>query len=140
MNYGILRQPEHVNESFSSSGLLPPETVQYRASNARERALAGVIALAGMLVMVLSHSGYCSALVAPESCATGREGVEMAFVTEGVHHVGVTVSDLERSLEWYSRIFGFDPGPINTARGRTSSAAFRCPLPDCRSAWFASAT
>ena len=27
----------------------------------------------------------------------------MAFRTEGVHHVGVTVSDLQRSLEWYSR-------------------------------------
>ena len=41
----------------------------------------------------------------------------MAFVTEGVHHVGVTVSNLERSLEWYSRIFGFDPGPINHGEG-----------------------
>ena len=41
----------------------------------------------------------------------------MAFVTEGVHHVGVTVSDLERSLEWYSRIFGFEPGPINHGEG-----------------------
>lgn len=41
----------------------------------------------------------------------------MAFVTEGVHHVGVTVSDLPRSLEWYSRIFGFEPGPVHHGAG-----------------------
>ena len=37
----------------------------------------------------------------------------MAFIIDGVHHVGITVRDMERSFEWYSRIFGFEPGPVN---------------------------
>ena len=67
--------------------------------------------------MVLSHSGYRSVLSARWCAGADARERATAFVTEGVHHVGVTVSDLERSLEWYSRIFGFEPGPVNHGEG-----------------------
>ncbi|MFB2585745.1 VOC family protein [Herbiconiux liukaitaii] len=41
----------------------------------------------------------------------------MSFVLEGVHHVGITVRDLERSREWYTRMFDLTPGPINHGEG-----------------------
>ena len=41
----------------------------------------------------------------------------MAFVVQGVHHVGITVRDMKRSFEWYSRMFGFEPGPVNHGAG-----------------------
>ena len=41
----------------------------------------------------------------------------MTFVLEGIHHVGITVRDLEVSREWYSRMFGLTPGPVNTGEG-----------------------
>jgi len=41
----------------------------------------------------------------------------MAFTVDGVHHVGITVRDMKRSFEWYSRMFGFEPGPVNHGSG-----------------------
>lgn len=41
----------------------------------------------------------------------------MTFAIQGVHHVGITVRDMKRSFEWYSRMFGFIPGPINQGSG-----------------------
>ena len=41
----------------------------------------------------------------------------MSFTVEGVHHVGITVRDMRRSFEWYSRMFGFTPGPVNHGSG-----------------------
>lgn len=41
----------------------------------------------------------------------------MAFVVHGVHHVGITVRDMKRSFEWYSKMFGFEPGPVNHGEG-----------------------
>ncbi|MFM6974992.1 MAG: VOC family protein [Agromyces sp.] len=35
----------------------------------------------------------------------------------GVHHVGLTVSDIQRSFDWYSHMFGFTPGPVNHGAG-----------------------
>jgi catechol 2,3-dioxygenase-like lactoylglutathione lyase family enzyme len=41
----------------------------------------------------------------------------MSFNLQGVHHVGLTVSDMKRSFEWYSRMFGVVPGPVNHGSG-----------------------
>jgi catechol 2,3-dioxygenase-like lactoylglutathione lyase family enzyme len=41
----------------------------------------------------------------------------MAFTVQGVHHVGITVRDIERSFAWYSRMFGLEPGPVNHGAG-----------------------
>ena len=41
----------------------------------------------------------------------------MAFLIQGVHHVGITVRDMKRSFEWYSKMFGFEPGPVNHGAG-----------------------
>ena len=41
----------------------------------------------------------------------------MSFTIEGVHHVGITVRDMRRSFDWYSRMFGFEPGPVNHGSG-----------------------
>lgn len=41
----------------------------------------------------------------------------MSFVLEGVHHVGLTVRDLERSREWYTRMFDLTPGAVNHGSG-----------------------
>jgi catechol 2,3-dioxygenase-like lactoylglutathione lyase family enzyme len=41
----------------------------------------------------------------------------MAFTITGVHHVGITVRDLQRSFEWYSRMFNIEPGPVNHGSG-----------------------
>jgi catechol 2,3-dioxygenase-like lactoylglutathione lyase family enzyme len=51
--------------------------------------------------------------------ATGPDTKEwqMAFNVQGVHHIGLTVRDMQRSFEWYRRMFGFEPGPVNHAHG-----------------------
>ena len=41
----------------------------------------------------------------------------MAFVVQGIHHIGLTVSDMKQSFEWYSRMFALEPGPINHGEG-----------------------
>jgi catechol 2,3-dioxygenase-like lactoylglutathione lyase family enzyme len=41
----------------------------------------------------------------------------MSFVVTGVHHVGLTVRDLGRSVAWYSRMFDLEPGPVNHGEG-----------------------
>jgi catechol 2,3-dioxygenase-like lactoylglutathione lyase family enzyme len=41
----------------------------------------------------------------------------MSFTLQGVHHVGLTVSDMKRSFEWYSRMFGVVPGAVNHGSG-----------------------
>lgn len=41
----------------------------------------------------------------------------MAFTVTGVHHVGITVRNLQRSFEWYTRMFGVHPGPVNHGSG-----------------------
>jgi glyoxylase I family protein len=37
------------------------------------------------------------------------ERTERALGFPGLHHVAVTVSDLDRSREWYGKLFGSDP-------------------------------
>ena len=41
----------------------------------------------------------------------------MSFTVEGVHHIGITVSDMKRSFEWYTRMFGLVPGPVTHGSG-----------------------
>ncbi len=41
----------------------------------------------------------------------------MTFTVEGLHHIGITVSDMRRSFEWYSKMFGLEPGPVNHNEG-----------------------
>ena len=45
----------------------------------------------------------------------------MAFNVEGVHHVGLTVRNLKRSVAWYSHMFDLVPGPTNEGSGEALS-------------------
>jgi len=45
----------------------------------------------------------------------------MAFQVLGVHHVGITVRDMKRSFEWYSRMFALTPGPVSEGSGEALS-------------------
>jgi catechol 2,3-dioxygenase-like lactoylglutathione lyase family enzyme len=42
-----------------------------------------------------------------------------------LQHVGLTVSDLERSLSWYAEVLGGDAGEITVAEGRELARALR---------------
>ena len=35
----------------------------------------------------------------------------------GVHHFGITVSDIQQSFEWYTRMFDITPGPVHHGHG-----------------------
>lgn len=41
----------------------------------------------------------------------------MPFQLMGVHHVGLTVRDMKRSFEWYSKMFDLEPGPVSHGSG-----------------------
>ena len=41
----------------------------------------------------------------------------MTFTITGVHHVGITVRSMKRSFDWYTEMFGVEPGPINHGSG-----------------------
>lgn len=45
----------------------------------------------------------------------------MDWSITGVHHVGITVRDMKRSFEWYSRMFGLEPGPVSSGSGEALS-------------------
>jgi len=47
----------------------------------------------------------------------------MSFKVQGVHHIGITVRDMKRSFEWYSKMFGLKPGPVNHGQGQELSDA-----------------
>ena len=49
----------------------------------------------------------------------------MAFKVEGVHHIGITVRDMKRSFEWYSKMFALEPGPVNHGAGAALSEALQ---------------
>jgi len=51
----------------------------------------------------------------------------MSFKVEGVHHIGLTVSDMKRSFEWYSKMFDLHPGPVNHGHGQELSTAVQVP-------------
>lgn len=47
----------------------------------------------------------------------------MTFKVEGLHHIGITVRDLKRSFDWYSKMFAMEPGPVNYGKGQELSDA-----------------
>jgi len=47
----------------------------------------------------------------------------MSFKVQGIHHVGITVRDIKRSFEWYSKMFDLQPGPVIYGQGQELSAA-----------------
>jgi catechol 2,3-dioxygenase-like lactoylglutathione lyase family enzyme len=47
----------------------------------------------------------------------------MTFNVKGVHHFGITVRDMKRSFDWYSTMFGLQPGPVNHSEGTALSDA-----------------
>ena len=65
-----------------------------------------------------------------------------------MHHVGITVRDLEESLQWYERVFDVQrefiaTGPVRSSRGRSGSPTPICASPSCASgpaSWSCSAT
>lgn len=44
-----------------------------------------------------------------------------------VHHVGLTVKDIDKSLEWYGRMFGVEPVFVTKAEGDELAAAVGVP-------------
>lgn len=51
----------------------------------------------------------------------------MPFTLTGVHHLGVTVRDIESSVEWYSRMFGLSAGRVNHGEGSALADALQVP-------------
>jgi catechol 2,3-dioxygenase-like lactoylglutathione lyase family enzyme len=51
----------------------------------------------------------------------------MSFTVTDVHHVGITVSDVQRSADWYARMFGVTAGPVHHGEGAALSAALQVP-------------
>lgn len=49
----------------------------------------------------------------------------MTFQITGVHHVGLTVRDIKRSLEWYVKMFDLAPDPVNHGSGPELSRALQ---------------
>ncbi len=49
----------------------------------------------------------------------------MAFTVQGLHHIGLTVSDMQASFAWYSRMFGLEGGPVNHGEGEELSRALQ---------------
>lgn len=41
----------------------------------------------------------------------------MPFQVQGVHHIGLTVSDIQQSFDWYTKMFDLKPGPLNHGIG-----------------------
>jgi catechol 2,3-dioxygenase-like lactoylglutathione lyase family enzyme len=41
----------------------------------------------------------------------------MAYTVGGIHHLGLTVRDIERSVRWYSSMFGLGAGETTRASG-----------------------
>lgn len=49
----------------------------------------------------------------------------MSFELTGLHHVGLTVRDMKRSFEWYSRMFNLVPGPVSSGSGEVLSKSLQ---------------
>jgi catechol 2,3-dioxygenase-like lactoylglutathione lyase family enzyme len=62
-------------------------------------------------------------MVLNEALLSDERNREMSFTVKGVHHFGITVRDMKRSFDWYSRMFGLQPGPVNHGEGKALSDA-----------------
>lgn len=51
----------------------------------------------------------------------------MSFKIEAVHHIGITVRDMQTSFDWYSKMFGLVPGVVNHGEGDELSRAVQVP-------------
>ncbi|WP_394771001.1 VOC family protein [Lacisediminihabitans sp.] len=51
----------------------------------------------------------------------------MVFTVSGVHHVGLSVSDMKRSFEWYSTMFDLVPGDVTEGSGEALSDSLQVP-------------
>ena len=51
----------------------------------------------------------------------------MSFVISGVHHIGLSVSNMKRSFEWYALMFGLAPGDVTDGSGEALSNALQVP-------------
>ena len=47
----------------------------------------------------------------------------MSFKVEGIHHIGLTVRDIKRSFDWYTKMFALQPGVVNHGIGQELSDA-----------------
>ncbi|NIP14140.1 MAG: hypothetical protein GWM88_05160 [Pseudomonadales bacterium] len=48
-------------------------------------------------------------------------------ISASFHHVGITVSNLERAVEWYSKVFGLKPGVALEVSGPSGEQVLRLP-------------
>ncbi|MCS5497847.1 VOC family protein [Cnuibacter physcomitrellae] len=51
----------------------------------------------------------------------------MPFSVQAVHHVGLAVSDIERSRRWYAEMFGLEPGPVDRGEGEELARSVQVP-------------
>jgi len=49
----------------------------------------------------------------------------MAIKPTGVHHVGITVRDMQRSFKWYSEMFDLEPGAVSQGSGEPLSTSLQ---------------
>lgn len=51
----------------------------------------------------------------------------MSFTVTGVHHVGLSVGDMKRSFDWYTRMFDLEPGDVTEGSGAELSTSLQVP-------------
>jgi catechol 2,3-dioxygenase-like lactoylglutathione lyase family enzyme len=51
----------------------------------------------------------------------------MSFEVTGIHHIGLSVSDMKRSFDWYSRMFDLVPGSVTEGSGQALSDSLQVP-------------
>jgi catechol 2,3-dioxygenase-like lactoylglutathione lyase family enzyme len=66
----------------------------------------------------LGVDSYCN-----QQSKSYRKELGMSFKVEGVHHIGITVRNMQRSFDWYTKMFGLEPGPVNHGEGKELSDA-----------------
>jgi catechol 2,3-dioxygenase-like lactoylglutathione lyase family enzyme len=74
-----------------------------------------------MTVVAIQAYGKSSFDVLTAALRLQIKGVAMVFQVTGVHHVGLTVRDIQRSFEWYSRMFDIEPGSVSRGSGQALS-------------------
>ena len=70
------------------------------------------------------------ALAVPQGSAQ-----QHSALIEGVDAIGITVSDMDRAVDFYSRVLTFEKYRTPRSRGRITSTSKVCS--DCECGWFA---